>query len=58
MHTLRNIPRSKENQATKFGLLIEYNMRNIFLKKIHTKIFLHSKFFVYFKTKRQPSLFA
>ena len=25
--------RSKTNQTTKFGQLIEYNMRNLFLKK-------------------------
>ena len=25
------------NQATKFGQLIEYNMRNIFLEKSYTK---------------------
>ena len=27
-----NISRSKDNQTMKFGQLIEYNMRNIFLK--------------------------
>ena len=34
---LTNISRSKENQAMKFGQLIEYNMRNIFLEKSYTK---------------------
>ena len=29
--------RSKTNQTTKFGHLIEYNMRNLFLKKSYTK---------------------
>ena len=29
---MSNILRSKDNQAIKFGQLIEYNMRNIFLK--------------------------
>ena len=29
--------RSKGNQALKFGELIEYNMRNIFLEKSYTK---------------------
>ena len=32
-----NISRSKGNQAMKFGQLIEYNMRNIFLEKSYTK---------------------
>ena len=32
-----NILRSKGNQAMKFGQLIEYNMRNIFLEKSYTK---------------------
>ena len=34
---LTNISRSKGNQAMKFGQLIEYSMRNIFLKKSHTE---------------------
>ena len=34
---LPNISRSKGNQAMKFGQLIEYNMRNIFLEKSYTK---------------------
>ena len=29
--------RSKGNQTMKFGQLIEYNMRNIFLEKSYTK---------------------
>ena len=29
--------RSKDNQTMKFGQLVEYNMRNIFLKKSYTK---------------------
>ena len=33
-----NISRSKGNQATNFGLLIEYSMRNIFLEKSKTKL--------------------
>ena len=32
-----NISRKKGNQAIKFGQLIEYNMRNIFLEKLYTK---------------------
>ena len=34
---LSNISRSKGNQTTKFGQLIEYNMRNIFLETSYTK---------------------
>ena len=30
MYTLSNISRSEDNQATKFGPLVEYNIRNIF----------------------------
>ena len=32
-HILPNISRSKGNQTMKFGQLIEYNVRNIFLYK-------------------------
>ena len=34
---LPNISRSKGDQTMKFGQLIEYNMRNIFLEKSYTK---------------------
>ena len=37
MHILPNLSRSKGNQAMKFGQLIEYNMRNIFIEKSYTK---------------------
>ena len=37
MQILTNISRNKGNQAVEFGQLIEYNMRNIFLGKLHTK---------------------
>ena len=37
IHILPNISRSKGNQTLKFGQLIEYNMRNIFAEKSHTK---------------------
>ena len=37
IHILSNISRSKGNQTMKFGQLIEYNMRNIFLEKSYTK---------------------
>ena len=29
--------RSKDNQAMKFGQLIQYNMKNIFLEKLYAK---------------------
>ena len=34
---LRNISRSKGNQAIKFDQLMEYNMRNIFFVKSYIK---------------------
>ena len=37
IHILPNISRSKDNETMKFGLLIENNMRNIFLEKSYTK---------------------
>ena len=37
IHIFTNISRSKGNQAMKFDQLIEYNMRNVFLEKSHTK---------------------
>ena len=37
IQTLTNIPRSKDDQIMKFGELIEYNLRNIFLEKSYTK---------------------
>ena len=33
IHILPNTSRSKSNQLMKFGQLIEYNMRNIFVEK-------------------------
>ena len=35
---LSNISISKDNEAVKFGQLIEHNMRNIFIKKIMHKM--------------------
>ena len=32
-HLLPNVSRSKGNQTMKFGQLLEYNMKNIFLGK-------------------------
>ena len=37
IHILHNVSRSKANQTKKFGQLIEYNMRNIVLKKSHAE---------------------
>ena len=37
IHILPNISRNKGNQAMKFGQLIEYNKKNIFLNKSYTK---------------------
>ena len=37
MHILANVLRSKGNQTLKFGQLIEYNMRNIFLENLYAK---------------------
>ena len=37
IHILLNIPKSKDNQTMKFGQLIEYNKRNIFLQKVCRK---------------------
>ena len=34
---LPDISRSKGNQTVKFGQLIEYNLKNIFLEKSYTK---------------------
>ena len=37
IHILPNISRIKGIQTMKFGQLVEYNMRNIFLKKSYRK---------------------
>ena len=37
IHILPNISKSKGNQTTKFGQLIEYNKRNTFLRKLGGK---------------------
>ena len=37
IHILPNISRNKGNQTTKFGQLIEHNLRNIFLRKLCRK---------------------
>ena len=34
IHILPNISQSRDNYTMKFGQLIEYNMRNIFLQKL------------------------
>ena len=40
IHALPNIYGSKANQKMKFGQLIEYNTRNIFLEKSYTKFWV------------------
>ena len=37
IHIFTNISRRKDNQVMKFGQLIKYNMRNIFLEKLCAK---------------------
>ena len=37
LHILPYISRDKDNQSVKFGQLIEYNMRKIFLEKSYPK---------------------
>ena len=37
MHILPNVSRTKGNQTTKFGQLIEHNLKNIFVEKSYTK---------------------
>ena len=37
IHILSNISRNKDNQTMKFGQIVEYNMRNIFVEKLYTK---------------------
>ena len=37
IHIFLNISRSKGNRRTKFGQVIECNIRNIFLEKLYTK---------------------
>ena len=38
IHILPNISQSKGNQTMKFGQLIEYNRKNIFLQKLCRKL--------------------
>ena len=37
IHMLPNFSRSQGNQKMKFGQLMKYNMRNIFLEKLYSK---------------------
>ena len=37
IHIILNVSKSKYNQAMKFGQLIEYNKRNIFLQELYGK---------------------
>ena len=56
IHNLRNISRSKSNQPIKFGQLIKYSAKNIFLQKNYAEnkvgrlipdLFLFSKITLY-----------
>ena len=38
IHILPNMSRSKGNQAIKYGQLIEYYMKNIFVERSYTKV--------------------
>ena len=38
MHILPSISRSKDNETMKFGQLIEYNIRNIFVEKSYKNV--------------------
>ena len=60
MHILPNTSRNKGNQAMKFGQLIDYNMRNNFIKKLYAKCggetstrskILYSVFLLYVKLR-------
>ena len=37
IHIFPNISRSKNNQTMKFGQLVDYDMKNIFLGKLYTR---------------------
>ena len=43
IHVLTNISKSKDNQAMKFGQLIEYNMKNI-IREMRWKYYLQTHF--------------
>ena len=46
IHILSNISRSKDNQTMKFGQLIQYNTRDIFLEKSYINQFFKLTFFL------------
>ena len=52
VHTLSNISRSKDNQTMKFGQLIEYNERNVFLQKLCRKCGKETSFIPLFVFKK------
>ena len=43
IHILTNISKSKDDQAMKFGQLIEYNMKNI-IREMRWKYYLQTHF--------------
>ena len=57
IHILLYISRSKDNQTMKFGQLIEYNMRNIFIC-FFSLVFTSYKGFLENKNRSENSLSA
>ena len=49
---LSNIARSKGNRTMKFGLLIEYNMRNTFFKELYTNCDVEASFRFFYKKSK------
>ena len=49
LHMLPNIPRGKGNQTVKFGQLINYKTRNIFLFKVIQKMWWRNYFHAFFQ---------
>ena len=44
IHKFPNISRSNGNQTMKFGQLIKYNVRNIFLERLYAKCNIEKQF--------------
>ena len=53
IHILPNLSRSKGIQTKKFGQLLKYNMRNIFLEKSYTKLAENAVPDVFLRKKNQ-----
>ena len=58
IHILTNISKGKNNQAMKFGQIIEYNLRNIFLEKSYSRVLYkrHSRLFFLQNFLNPPAL--